>query len=67
MDLMESLKGIEGEIAQSRKYYNAVVKEYNQQIQVVPSNIIASMFSFKEKEMFIVSDEIERKNVKVSF
>lgn len=67
MDLMESLKGIEGEIAQSRKYYNAVVKEYNTKIQVVPSNIIANMFGFKEKEMFLVSDEVERKNVKVSF
>ena len=66
MDLQNQLKSMEGEIASSRKYYNAVVKEYNIKVQSVPSNIIAGMFGFTKKPLFEVS-ESERENVKVAF
>ena len=66
-DLQNQLKAVENDIANSRKYYNAVVKDYNTQIQVVPSNIVANLTGFKAKPMFIVDDETERKAVKVSF
>lgn len=66
LDLQNQLKSLESEIAESRKYYNAVVKEYNNKIRVVPSNVVANMFKFKEKPMF-ETDEQSRQNVKVEF
>ena len=67
MDLQDQLKGMEGEIASSRKFYNAVVKEYNIKVESVPSNIIAGIFNFTKRPLFEVSSEVERENVKVTF
>ncbi len=66
LDLQNQLKSVEMDIANARKYYNAVVKEYNNKIQVFPSNIIAKHFNFTRRDMFEI-DEEERKNVKVEF
>lgn len=66
-DLQGQLKSIEEDIANSRKYYNGVVKMYNTKIQTIPSNIIAKIGHFEEQSMFQVDDESERKNVKVEF
>ena len=63
-DLSAQLSAIEGEIAQSRKYYNAVVRNMNTKIEMFPSNIIAGLFGFKQSKMFEAKDE-ERASVKV--
>ena len=67
IELQESIKGIEDDIANSRKYYNATAKALNNACEVFPSNIIAGIFKFEKMPMYVVDDEIERKNVKVSF
>ncbi|MDD3186830.1 MAG: LemA family protein [Anaerostipes sp.] len=67
MDLQNQLKKIEEDIANARKYYNAVVKEFNNKIEMFPSNIIAGIFHFTRKPMFEVNTEEERENVKVQF
>ncbi|MDR3215134.1 MAG: LemA family protein [Bacilli bacterium] len=67
LDLQNQLQNIEQEIASSRKYYNAVVKQFNNKVQQVPSNIIAGMFHFSTKKMYEVDNVEERSNVKVSF
>lgn len=66
-DLMRSLGKVEEDIANARKYHNAVVKKYNMATMVVPKNIIAGMFHFEQRPMFEVDDAAERKNVNVSF
>ena len=66
LHLQETLKQLETEIQKSRRYYNAVVKEYNNALMVFPNNIIASIFGFKPAEFFKVTEE-EQKNVKVEF
>lgn len=66
MALNNELANIEKDIAQSRKYYNAVVKEYNNKVQMIPSNIVAGIAGFKSAEMFAAA-EAERANVKVQF
>lgn len=63
-DLTNQLSKIEDEIANSRKYYNAVVRKLNTKVEMFPSNIIAKMFNFKLSKMFEVENE-ERNNVKV--
>ena len=67
MDLQVQLKAVEEDIANSRKYYNAVVKQFNTKCEVFPSNLIAGIFHFEKKPMFEVEAQEERQNVKVSF
>ncbi len=67
LDLQNQLKAVEGDIANSRKYYNATVREYNTKAESFPSNIIAGMFHFERKPMFEVDSEEERQNVNVQF
>ena len=67
LDLQSQLQRIEDEIANSRKYYNAVVKEFNTKTESFPSNIIAGIFRFTRKTMFEVTDETQREAVKVQF
>lgn len=67
MDLQAQLQIVEQDIANSRKYYNATVKEYNTKTEQFPSNIIANIFHFERKPMFELDSEAERQNVNVSF
>lgn len=67
LDLQNQLKAVEADIANSRKYYNAVVKQFNTKCEMFPSNIIASIFHFEKKPMFEVDSAEERKNVEVKF
>ena len=67
MNLQEQLSSIEDEIAHSRVYYNATVKEFNTSVEMFPANIIANMFGFRKYSMYEVANETERENVKVEF
>ena len=67
LDLQNQLKAIEDDIANSRKYFNAVIREFNTKCEAFPTNLIASMFHFEKKAMFEVESDVERENVKVSF
>ena len=64
--LQAELTGTESKIASARQFYNDTVLTYNNKIQMVPSNIIASLFKF-EKETFFEASEAERENVQVKF
>ena len=65
LELNENLNKIEEDIANSRKYYNAVVRMYNNKVEMFPSNMIANMFNFKCKKMFETGSD-ERKNVNIN-
>lgn len=65
LDLQEQLKRIEDEIAQSRKYYNATVREYNNKVEMIPSNFVAKIFNFHTKLMFEATDN-ERDNININ-
>ena len=67
MDLQKQLQTLETEIAQSRKYYNGTVRQFNTKIAVFPNNLLAGMFGFTKRSSFEVSDAAEREAVKVSF
>ena len=66
-ELQQELQNTENKISFSRQFYNDSVTMYNTKLEVVPSNIIASMFGFKPEELFKVESEEARKNVKVDF
>lgn len=63
-NLANELTRVEDEIAQSRKYYNATVRIFNNKVEMFPSNIIAKIFRFKTKKMFEAKKE-EKEVVKV--
>lgn len=63
-NLSENLTKAEDEIANSRKYYNAVVRMFNNKVEMFPNNIFAHIFGFKSKKMFEAKAE-ERENVSV--
>ena len=63
-DLSRDLTKVEDDIANSRKYYNGVVRIYNNKVEMFPNNIFAGLFGYKSKAMFEASAN-ERENVKV--
>ncbi len=65
--LQEELQNTENKISFSRQFYNDTVTKYNIKLQVVPSNIIASMFHFEPEQLFETESQEARKNVKVDF
>ncbi len=67
VDLQNKLTSTENDIANARKYYNAVVKSYNNSCQMIPDSIIAGIGGFSTAPMFEVEDEAQRQNVKVQF
>ena len=66
LHLQEELTKTEDKIGYARQFYNDVVLEYNNAVQMFPTVIIASMFSFKEEPFFKV-EEAEKNAPKVSF
>ena len=64
LDLNTQLSKIEDDIANARKYYNAVVRRLNTAVSVFPGNIIAGVFGFKSARMF-EADAAERDSVRV--
>lgn len=65
--LQEELAGTEGKVAYARQFYNDTVMKFNTKIQVFPSNIIANMFNFKEREYFEIEGPEAKEPVKVKF
>ncbi|MFN3480941.1 MAG: LemA family protein [Thermodesulfovibrionales bacterium] len=67
VQLQSQLKELEDNIEYARRYYNAVVRDYNILTESFPSNLIASSFGFVKEEFFELESEAERKPVKVEF
>jgi LemA protein len=65
--LQSSLNSIEDNIQNARRYYNAVIRDYNTRVQSFPVNIIAGMFGFQAKQFFEVEAPGDRENVQVKF
>jgi LemA protein len=67
MGLQQSLTQVEEALQGSRRYYNAVVRDYNTKLAVVPDQFIAQATGFKPKEFFQLDAAEEAKAPKVSF
>src|SRR3989442_2497490 len=50
--LQGSLSQTEDTIQNSRRYYNAVVRDLNTKIQSFPTNILAGMLGFQQRQFF---------------
>ena len=66
LNLQEELSAVEGKIAYARQFYNDAVFSYNTRIQSFPTNVVASLFKFGEREYFETEGEA-RDPVRVQF
>ncbi|HLM83187.1 MAG: LemA family protein [Terriglobales bacterium] len=64
--LQNSLNEIEDAIQNARRYYNAVVRDLNTKIQSFPTNILAGMYGFQQKQFFEAA-ATDREPVAVKF
>jgi LemA protein len=67
MSLQQQLSDLEDALQNSRRYYNAVVRDLNTRIQSFPTNIIAGIFNFQLRQFFEISDPTERAVPSVKF
>ncbi len=65
--LMQQLQTIETEIERARRYYNAVVRDFNTKILIFPGSVIANMNGFKKMPFYETETPEARENVKVEF
>lgn len=62
--LLESLNETEEQISAARRFYNTAVTEYNNALEMFPSNLVANYMRYQAKELFVTPAE-ERNNVNV--
>jgi LemA protein len=67
ISLQQQLSELEDALQNSRRYYNAVVRDLNTKIQSFPTNIIAGMFNFQLRQFFEIADPTERAVPSVKF
>ena len=65
--LQSELTNTENKISYSRQFYNDSVTIYNTALSVFPGSIVARMFGFKSKTLFIVDTPEAKQNVRVDF
>lgn len=67
VELQRSLTDIEDNIQNSRRYYNALVRDNNTAVESFPANLIANNFGFVKFEFFELENSAERSNPQVQF
>lgn len=60
--LSNQLANLKVEIADCKENYDKAVKEYNEQIEVVPNNLVAILFGFNEEKIYDVTSK-GKKNI----
>ena len=68
MHLQRTLNEVEEQISAARRAYNQAVTDYNNALEQIPTNFMASAMAYKRKKVFeIVEDERKNVNVKELF
>jgi LemA protein len=58
--LQAELANTEDRLQTARRFYNNNVQDYNRRVQAFPSNMVASMFKFREEEFFHVDEALRQ-------
>jgi LemA protein len=64
MHLQATLTEVEEQISAGRRAYNATVTDYNNAVEMFPTNMVAKMFSFAPKRVFEITP-VERETADV--
>lgn len=65
--LHEEVTSTENKISFARQHYNDTVMTYNMKTETVPSNVIAGMFNFTQRDFFELEEVEQREAPKVDF
>jgi len=57
LDLQNEISDVENKIAAARRFFNSATKELNVATEMFPSNLIATLFSFKREPMFDLGEK----------
>ncbi len=61
LNLQHSLNEVEEQLSAARRAYNQSVTDYNNAIEMFPTNMMANYMNYKRKQVFSIN-ESERKN-----
>ena len=64
VSLQRSLEKMESQLQAARRVYNGDVTLYNTSISTFPSNIFASIFGFKQEDLFEI-EEYKKENINI--
>jgi len=64
MHLQASLNEIEEQISAARRSYNQAVTDYNNALEMIPTNFMAKAMNYSKKDVFEISN-VERQNINV--
>jgi LemA protein len=67
LQLQDELTDTENKVQAARRFYNGNVRDFNTQIQIFPTNLIAGVLGFKKYDFFQIDAEEEREAPKVQF
>ena len=62
LQLQRAMNEVEEQISASRRAFNAAVTDYNNSVEMLPTNIIAAMIGYKTKNVFEITEE-KRQNI----
>jgi LemA protein len=60
LDLQHELVNTEDRIQRARRFYNGNVRDYNNRVEMFPSNMIARVAHCKQREFFEIENVMER-------
>ena len=67
VNLQNQLVSIENQVSDRREFYNASATNWNAAIQMIPTSIVAGMKGAVRKDLFEVTDPVQREAVQVQF
>lgn len=67
VNLQKELVSIENQVSDRREFYNASATNWNAAIQMIPTSIVAGMKGAMRRDLFEVTDPVQREAVQVQF
>ena len=67
VNLQNQLVSIENQVSDRREFYNASATNWNAAIQMIPTSIVAGMKGAMRRDLFEVTDPVQREAVQVQF
>ena len=67
VNIQKELVSIENQVSDRREFYNASATNWNAAIQMIPTSIVAGMKGAVRRDLFEVTDPVQREAVQISF
>ena len=67
VNLQNQLVSLENQVSDRREFYNSSATNFNAAIQMIPTSIVAGMKGCVRRDLFEVTDPVQREAVQISF